>query len=42
MRAGLRLGAIGYIIKPFDVFALNGEIAALLEQLPSGVDDAPR
>jgi DNA-binding response OmpR family regulator len=32
MRDGLRLGAIGYIIKPFDVFALTSEITALLAQ----------
>jgi DNA-binding response OmpR family regulator len=31
---GLRLGAIGYIIKPFDVFTLTSEISALLAQLP--------
>jgi DNA-binding response OmpR family regulator len=34
MRDGLRLGAIGYIIKPFDVFALTGEITTLLAQSP--------
>jgi putative two-component system response regulator len=32
MHEGLQLGAIGYIIKPFDVFSLAGEIAALLGQ----------
>ena len=31
-RDGMRLGAIGYIIKPFDVFALTSEITALLAQ----------
>jgi len=32
VRDGLRLGAIGYIIKPFDVFTLADEIKALLTQ----------
>ena len=32
VRAGLDLGAIGYIIKPFDVFTLWEEIATLLAQ----------
>jgi two-component system, OmpR family, alkaline phosphatase synthesis response regulator PhoP len=32
VRDGLNLGAIGYIIKPFDVFALCEEIATLLAQ----------
>ena len=32
VRDGLRLGAIGYIIKPFDVFTLVDEIKALLAQ----------
>jgi DNA-binding response OmpR family regulator len=32
VRDGLRLGAIGYIIKPFDVFTLASEIKALLAQ----------
>ena len=32
VRDGLRLGAIGYIIKPFDVFTLADEIKALLAQ----------
>ena len=31
-RDGMRLGAIGYIIKPFDVFTLTSEITALLAQ----------
>jgi DNA-binding response OmpR family regulator len=30
VREGLALGAIGYIIKPFDVFELAGQIEALL------------
>jgi DNA-binding response OmpR family regulator len=30
VRAGLQMGAIGYIIKPFDVFTLATDIAALL------------
>jgi two-component system, OmpR family, alkaline phosphatase synthesis response regulator PhoP len=30
VRDGLNLGAIGYIIKPFDIFTLWGEIATLL------------
>jgi DNA-binding response OmpR family regulator len=30
VRQGLALGAIGYIIKPFDVFDLAGQIEALL------------
>jgi DNA-binding response OmpR family regulator len=34
VRDGLRLGAIGYIIKPFDVFTLTSEIATLLAQAP--------
>jgi DNA-binding response OmpR family regulator len=32
---GLNLGAVGYIIKPFDVFTLWGEIATLLDQPPA-------
>lgn len=32
VRAGLNLGALGYIIKPFDVFMLASEIQALLAQ----------
>ena len=32
VRDGLQLGAIGYIIKPFDVFTLGHEISALLTQ----------
>jgi DNA-binding response OmpR family regulator len=34
VQAGLSLGALGYIVKPFDAFTLAGEIAALLEQQP--------
>jgi CheY-like chemotaxis protein len=30
IQAGLRLGALGYIIKPFDTFTLASEIANLL------------
>jgi two-component system, OmpR family, alkaline phosphatase synthesis response regulator PhoP len=30
IQAGLRLGALGYIIKPFDAFTLASEIANLL------------
>ena len=36
VRDGLRLGAIGYIIKPFDVFTLADEIKALLAQAAVG------
>lgn len=32
VQAGLNLGALGYIIKPFDAFTLSSEIAALLAQ----------
>jgi DNA-binding response OmpR family regulator len=32
---GLALGAIGYIIKPFDVFELAGQIEALLARAES-------
>jgi DNA-binding response OmpR family regulator len=32
VQAGLRLGALGYIVKPFDTFTLADEIAALLAQ----------
>lgn len=32
VQAGLNLGALGYIIKPFDTFTLSNEIAALLAQ----------
>jgi two-component system phosphate regulon response regulator PhoB len=32
VRAGLSLGALGYIIKPFDVFTLASEITTLLAQ----------
>lgn len=31
VEAGMRLGALGYIIKPFDMFGLSREISALLE-----------
>jgi two-component system, OmpR family, alkaline phosphatase synthesis response regulator PhoP len=34
VRDGLNLGAVGYIIKPFDVFTLWGEISTLLAQPP--------
>lgn len=37
VRAGLYMGALGYIIKPFDVFTLAREISQLLAQWP---DDA--
>jgi CheY-like chemotaxis protein len=30
IQAGLRLGALGYIVKPFDTFTLANEIANLL------------
>jgi len=30
VQAGLRLGALGYIVKPFDTFTLASEIATLL------------
>jgi two-component system, OmpR family, alkaline phosphatase synthesis response regulator PhoP len=30
VQAGLRLGALGYIVKPFDTFTLASEIASLL------------
>jgi DNA-binding response OmpR family regulator len=30
IQAGLRLGALGYIIKPFDTFTLAGQILDLL------------
>lgn len=32
VQAGMDLGALGYIIKPFDMFALAGEIASLLQR----------
>lgn len=32
VRAGLHMGALGYIIKPFDVFTLASEIQTLLAQ----------
>jgi two-component system, OmpR family, alkaline phosphatase synthesis response regulator PhoP len=31
VQAGLHLGALGYIVKPFDAFTLADEIAALLQ-----------
>jgi two-component system, OmpR family, alkaline phosphatase synthesis response regulator PhoP len=34
VRDGLQLGAIGYIIKPFDAFTLASEIEALLNGSP--------
>ena len=34
VQAGLRLGALGYIIKPFDTFTLGSEIATLLARRP--------
>jgi putative two-component system response regulator len=39
VRDGLNLGAIGYIIKPFDVFTLWGEIANLLAQPADNTGD---
>jgi len=30
IQAGLQLGALGYIVKPFDIFTLAQEIAAIL------------
>jgi DNA-binding response OmpR family regulator len=39
VRDGLNLGAIGYIIKPFDVFTLWGEIATLLTLPPGDASD---
>ena len=30
VEAGMRLGALGYIIKPFDMFGLSREISVLL------------
>jgi DNA-binding response OmpR family regulator len=30
IKAGLLLGALGYIVKPFDTFTLASEIATLL------------
>lgn len=39
---GLRLGAIGYIIKPFDVFTLAEEIRTLLNRsLEAQIQDNP-
>ena len=35
VQAGLHLGALGYIVKPFDMFALGREIKALLDRRPS-------
>jgi len=32
VQAGLSLGALGYIVKPFDAFTLAREIEALLAQ----------
>jgi DNA-binding response OmpR family regulator len=40
VRDGLELGAIGYIIKPFDAFRLASEIVALLNRSP-GDSTAP-
>jgi DNA-binding response OmpR family regulator len=40
VRDGLNLGAIGYIIKPFDVFTLWREIATLLTQPPGDTSDS--
>jgi two-component system phosphate regulon response regulator PhoB len=34
VEAGLRLGALGYIVKPFDTFTIAGEIAELLTRQP--------
>jgi two-component system alkaline phosphatase synthesis response regulator PhoP len=34
VQAGLRIGALGYIIKPFDAFTLADEIAAFLARHP--------
>jgi CheY-like chemotaxis protein len=34
VQAGLRLGALGYIVTPFDTFTLGREIAALLARRP--------
>ena len=35
VQAGLGMGALGYIIKPFDAFTLAGEITTLLAQRPN-------
>jgi len=35
VQAGLGIGALGYIIKPFDAFTLASEITALLAQRPN-------
>lgn len=32
VQAGLNIGALGYIVKPFDTFTLAAEITALLNQ----------
>lgn len=32
VEAGLHMGAVGYIVKPFDMFGLSREISALLAQ----------
>jgi DNA-binding response OmpR family regulator len=34
VQAGLRLGALGYIVKPFDTFTLASQIATLLAHRP--------
>lgn len=34
VQTGLRLGALGYIVKPFDAFTLASEIETLLAQRP--------
>lgn len=34
MQAGMHLGALGYIVKPFDTFTLGSEIGALLASTP--------
>jgi CheY-like chemotaxis protein len=34
VQAGLSMGALGYIVKPFDTFTLASEITTLLAQRP--------
>jgi len=42
VRDGLSLGAVGYIIKPFDVFMLTLQIAELLERPAGAANDESR
>ena len=42
MRAGLELGAVDYIVKPFDPIGLAARVAEILERVAQGESEALR